>query len=110
MDLTRGAIVTVAVPGDYGKPRPALVVQADLFNATHSSVTLLPLTSTVVDAPLFRITIDPNRRNGLTRVSQIMVDKVISVPREKVGAAVGQLDDEVMIRVGRALAVWLGIA
>jgi len=110
MDVRRGEVVTVALPGDYGKPRPALVVQADLFNATHSSVTLLPLTSTVVDAPLFRMTIDPNRENGLTRVSQIMVDKVITVPRDKVGASIGRLEDDAMLRVGRALAVWLGIA
>jgi mRNA interferase MazF len=110
MDVRRGDVVTVALPGDYGKPRPALVVQADLFNATHSSVTLLPLTSTVVDAPLFRMTIDPNRENGLTRVSQIMVDKIITVPRDKVGASIGRLEDDAMLRVGRALAVWLGIA
>jgi mRNA interferase MazF len=110
MDVRRGDVVTVALPGDYGKPRPALVVQADLFNATHSSVTLLPLTSTVVDAPLFRMTIDPNRDNGLTRVSQIMVDKIITVSRDKVGASIGRLEDDAMLRVGRALAVWLGIA
>lgn len=110
MDVRRGDVVTVALPGDYGKPRPALVVQADLFNATHSSVTVLPLTSTVVDAPLFRMTIDPNRDNGLTRVSQIMVDKVITVPRDRLGASIGRLEDDAMLRVGRALAVWLGIA
>lgn len=110
MDLKRGDVVTVALPGAYGKPRPALVVQSDLFNTTHSSVTVVPLTSTVVDAPLFRITIDPNRRNGLTRVSQIMIDKMVTLPREKLGATMGRLDDEVMLRVGRALAVWIGIA
>jgi len=110
MDVRRGDVLTVALPGNYGKPGPALVVQADLFNATHSSVTLLPLTSTVVDAPLFRMTIDPNRDNGLTRVSQIMVDKIITVPRDKVGAPIGRLEDDAMLRVGRALAVWLGIA
>lgn len=110
MDVKRGDVVIVAVPGDYGKPRPALVVQADLFNETHSSVTILPLTSTVVDAPLFRMTIDPSRRNGLSRVSQIMVDKVLTVPREKIGAAIGRMDDDVMLRVGRALAVWVGVA
>ena len=110
MDLKRGDVVTVAVAGDYGNSRPALVVQADLFNATHSSVTLLPLTSTLVDAPLFRMTIDPSRRNGLTHVSQIMVDKIVSVPREKVGAAIGRLEDDVMLRIGRAMAVWLAIA
>lgn len=110
MDVRRGDVVAVALPGDYGKPRPAVVVQADLFNTTHSSVTLLPLTSTVVDAPLFRMTIDPNRDNGLTRVSQIMIDKIITIPRDKVGVSIGRLEDDAMLRVGRALAVWLGIA
>jgi mRNA interferase MazF len=110
MDLKRGDIVTVAIPGDYGKPRPALVVQADLFNPTHGSVTLLPLTSTLVDAPLFRMTIDPSRGNGLSRVSQIMIDKIVSVPRDKIRPAIGRLEDEPMLRVGRALAVWTGIA
>lgn len=108
--MKRGDVVTVAVQGDYGKPRPALVAQADLFNDTHASVTVLPLTSSIVDAPLFRLTIDPSRRNGLTRVSQIMVDKPISVPREKIGKVIGKLGEDAMIRVNRALAVWLGIA
>jgi len=107
--MKRGEVVTVAVPGDYGKPRPAVIVQADLFNATHPSVTVLPLTSTIVDAPLFRITVDPGKENGLTRVSQIMVDKVLTLPRQKVGKTIGRLNGDTMIRAGRALAVWVGV-
>jgi mRNA interferase MazF len=109
LDVKRSDVVTVAIQGDYGKPRPAVVVQSDLFNETHPSVTLLPLTSTIVDAPLIRLTIDPGRENGLTRVSQVMVDKAITLPRDKVGKAIGRLDEEVMIRVTRALAMWLSI-
>ncbi len=107
--MKRGDVVTVAVQGDYGKPRPAVVVQSDLFNEAHPSVSLLPLTSTIVDAPLIRLTIDPGRENGLSRVSQVMVDKVLTLPREKIGATIGRLDDDVMIRVTRALAMWLSV-
>ena len=70
----------------------------------------MPLTSTIVDAPLFRITIDPSRQNGLNRVSQIMVDKALTLPREKIGKRVGHLSNTLMIRVGRALSVWLGMS
>ncbi len=108
--MKRGDIVTIAAPGDYGKPRPALVIQTDVFNDIHSSITVVPLTSTIVDAPLFRITIDPSRQNGLNRVSQIMVDKVLTLPREKIGKRVGHLSKALMIRVGRALSVWLGMS
>lgn len=108
--MKRGDVVTVAVQGDCGKPRPAVVAQADLFNVTHASITILPVTSSIVDAPLFRLTVDPTRQNGLTRVSQVMVDKVITVPREKIGKVIGNLGDDTMIRVSRAMAVWLGIA
>jgi mRNA interferase MazF len=109
LDVKRGDVVTSAIQGDYGKPRPAVVVQSDLFNETHPSVTLLPLTSTIVDAPLVRLTIDPGRENGLTRVSRVMVDKAITLPGDKAGKAIGRLDEEVMIRVTRALAMWLSI-
>lgn len=108
--MKRGDVVTVAVTGDYGKPRPAVIVQADLFNQAHASITVLPLTSTLVDAPLFRITVDPSRHNGLSRVSQIMVDKPLTLPREKIGSRIGHLGDDLMLRVGRAMSVWLGLA
>jgi mRNA interferase MazF len=110
LDLKRGDIVMLVAPGDYGKPRPALIVQADVFNDIHSSIAVVPLTSTIIDAPLFRITLDPSRQNGLNRVSQIMVDKVLTLPRDKVGKRVGHLGNTLMIRVGRALSVWLGMS
>jgi mRNA interferase MazF len=108
--LKRGDIVTIAAPGDYGKPRPALIIQGDVFNDIHASITVVPLTSTIIDAPLFRLTLDPSRQNGLKRVSQIMVDKVLTLPREKIGKRLGRLSNTLMIRVGRALSVWLGMS
>ncbi len=96
--------------GDYGKPRPALVVQSDLFNDTHASITVAPVTSTIVDTPLFRVTVEPSRRNGLRLVSQIMIDKVTTVRRQRLGQTIGRLEEDVMLRVSRALALWFGIA
>ncbi len=108
--MTRGDLVVVALQGDYGKPRPALVVQSDLFNDTHASITVVPVTSTIVDTPLFRVTVEPSRRNGLRVVSQIMVDKVTTVRRQRLGRTIGRLEEDVMLRVSRALALWFGIA
>jgi len=108
--VKRGDLVVVAVQGDYGKPRPALVVQSDLFNDTHASVAVIPVTSTIVDTPLFRVTVEPSQRNGLRLVSQIMVDKVTTVRRERLDQTIGHLEDDVMLRVSRALALWFGIA
>ena len=107
--MKRGDVITATVKGDYGKPRPAVVVQSELFNDTHPSITIVPLTSTIVDAPLIRLTVDPGRENGLTRVSQVMVDKLLTLPREKIGKIIGRLDDDLMTRISRALALWLGI-
>ena len=107
--MHRGDIVTVAAPGDYGKPRPALVIQSDLFDELPS-VTLCLVTSTLRDAPIFRITIDPSSANGLERVSQIQIDKILTVARERVGAVIGRLDDATMLKVNRSLAVFVGIA
>ena len=107
--MRRGDLVAVALQGDLGKPRPALVIQSDLFNA-HPSVVILPVTSELRDAPLFRIAVNPGDLNGLTKSSQVMVDKPQSVAREKVGAVFGRLDDETMLAVNRALAVFLGFA
>ena len=108
--MKRGDIVTIAAPGDYGKLRPALIVQADVFNDIHASIAVAPLTNTIIDAPLFRITLDPCRQNGLSRVSQIMVDKILTLPREKIGKRVGHVGNTLMVRVGRALSVWLGMS
>ncbi len=108
--MKRGDLVVVAMQGDFGKPRPALVMQADLFNAEHPSVTVAPVTSTIVDAPLFRVAVEPSKRNGLHAMSQVMVDKITTVRRERVGATIGRLEDEAMVRVNRAVVLWLGIA
>jgi len=107
--VRRGDLVTVALQGDLGKPRPALVIQSDLFDA-HPSVTILPVTSELRDLPLFRIPIAPSTGNGLTKPSQIMVDKPQSVAREKIGRTFGRLSDETMVSVNRALAVFIGLA
>ena len=107
--MKRGDLVTVALQGDLGKPRPALIIQSDLFD-THPSVTILPVTSELRVAPLFRISVNPSELNALTKPSQVMVDKPQSVAREKVGAVIGRLDDETMLAVNRALAVFLGFA
>ena len=108
--MRRGDLVTITLPGDFGKPRPALVVQSDLFNADHATVSVLPITSAIIGAPVFRITLKPSAANGLRKVSEIMVDKIVSMKREKIGEAFGRLDDETMLRVNRALTVWLGVA
>ena len=107
--MRRGDLVTVALQGDLGKPRPALVIQSDLFDA-HPSVAILPVTGELRNAPLFRIPVKPTEQNGLTKPSQVMVDKPQSVARKKVGAVFGRLDDEAMLAVNRALAVFLGFA
>jgi mRNA interferase MazF len=107
--MRRGDLVTVAAPGDYGKPRPALVVQSDLFDEVPS-VTLCLVTSALRETPLFRITVDPSPDNGLQRISQIQVDKITTVARERVGGVIGRLDDAAMLKVNRSLAVFIGIA
>lgn len=105
----RGDFVTIAMQGDFGKPRPALVMQADQFNE-HATVTVLPVTSTLVAAPLLRITVHPSVENGLQKPSQVMVDKAMTVKRGKVGQAFGRIDADAMVEVERCLAVFLGIA
>jgi len=107
--MRRGDLVTVALPGSYGKPRPALVVQSDLFGE-HPSVTILPVTSELRDAPLFRVGVAPDDVNNLRLPSQVMVDKAQSIPREKCGEPFGRLESETLVRVSRSLALFLGIA
>lgn len=105
--MKRGDLVTVALQGDLGKPRPALIIQSDLFNE-HPSVTILPVTSELRNAPLFRIQVEPNETNGLQKISQIMIDKPQSVAREKIGNVFGHIDDKTMSTINRALAMFLG--
>ena len=107
--MNRGAVVIVALRGDYGKPRPALVVQADVFSALPS-VTILPITSDLRDAPLYRVEMEHSTNVGLEKPSQIMVDKPQTIPREKVSQVVGHLDDNTMVAVNRAMALFLGFA
>lgn len=107
--MRRGDLVTIALQGDLGKPRPALVIQSDLFDA-HPSVTILPVTGELRDTPLFRITVKPSEINGLLKPSQVMIDKPQSVSRDKVGQVIGRLDDEAMVAVNRALAIFIGVA
>ena len=107
--MRRGDFVTIALPGDFGKPRPALVIQSDHFDQT-GTVTVLPISGTLVDAPLMRHTVRPTPENGLRKPSQIMVDKIVSVKRDKLGPPFGVADGETMILVTRALAVFLGLA
>ncbi len=104
--MRRGDLVTVSLPGDYGKPRPALVIQSDLFEA-HPSVTVLPITSHLVDAPLLRIDIGPG--SGLALPSQIQIDKPQTPRRERLGAVIGRADAATLRTVDRALAVFLGL-
>lgn len=107
--LKRGDIVTVALQGDYGKPRPALIIQADLA-PEHPSIVVLPIISTLLDAPLWRVALEPAVENGLRERSQIMLDKPTTVPQRRVGPAIGKLNDAVLGQIGRTLAVWLGLA
>jgi mRNA interferase MazF len=109
MGMKRGDLVTIALQGSYGKPRPALVIQSDLFDE-HPSVTILPVTSELRKTPLFRVTIEPDAENGLQKPSQVMVDKAQTIPREKIGSTFGRLRDENMLAVNRALAVFMGFA
>jgi len=101
--------VSVAIQGDFGKPRPALVIQSDQYDG-HATVTVLPVTSTLVAAPLFRITLQPSPENGLHKRSQVMSDKAMTVKRDKVGPIFGRIDADSMVEVERCLAVFLGIA
>ena len=107
--MRRGDFVTIAMQGDFGKPKPALVIQSEQFNE-HPTVTVLPVTSTLVAAPLLRITIKPNAGNGLQKPSQVMLDKAMTVMRDKVGPAFGHIDVNSMQEIERCLAVFLGIA
>jgi mRNA interferase MazF len=108
MEAQRGDLVTVVLPGAYGKPRPALVVQSDAF-MDLASVTVLPLSSDLRPAPLVRVTVEPNLENGLERTSQIAIDKMVTVPRAKIGRRIGRANAVVIQQVGNALARFLGI-
>jgi mRNA interferase MazF len=108
--LRRGEVWTVSGGGGYaGKPRPAVIVQDDLFEET-ASVTICGFTSDPTEAPLFRIPVVPSEGNGLRTPSSLMVDKVTTVPKSKVGERLGRLSDEDVVRLNRAIMVFLGLA
>tara|TARA_B100002019_G_scaffold196767_1_gene170413 strand:- start:221 stop:547 length:327 start_codon:yes stop_codon:yes gene_type:complete len=107
--VKRGELVTIALQGDLGKPRPALIIQANEFSETVS-VTILPVTSHLVDAPLLRVPLSPDQESGLTKESQVMIDKIITVKRAKIGQRIGRVSAEKLLQVERSLALFLGIA
>jgi len=107
--VRRGEIWTVAGGRDYaGKPRPVVIVQDDSFDATDS-ITICAFTTDDTEAPLFRLAVEPNERNGLRATCRLMVDKITTVPKSKVGTCIGRLDDEDIVRLNRAIHVFLGL-
>jgi mRNA interferase MazF len=107
--VKRGDLVLIALSGDYGKPRPALVIQSSLFS-DHPSVTICLLTSYLNETPLFRFQVDPGAENGLAVPSQVQIDKLMTVPRGKIGQVIGRLTRKQMYEVAKLLALWIGIA
>lgn len=106
--MKRGDLVSVALQGDLGKPRPAVVIQADVFSDLLSTV-ILPVTSTIIEAPILRYTLNPSPSNGLRTISQVMIDKPSTISRTKIGTPFGVLEDTEIIDITRRLAVVLGI-
>jgi mRNA interferase MazF len=107
--MKRGDLVTVVLPGAYGKPRPAVIVQSDAFEKMES-ITFLPLTGEILPKQVFRVTVSPTAANGLQAPSQVMADKCSTLPLTKVGAVFGRLEDDDMSAVHRALALYLSFA
>jgi mRNA interferase MazF len=108
--MRRGDIWTVAGGKDYaGQPRPVVIVQDDSFDAT-ASITICAFTTDETEAPLFRLPVEPNDRNGLLATSRLMVDKITTVPKSKIGAQIGRLDDEDMLQLNQEILVFLGLA
>ncbi len=108
--MKRGEVWTVSGGQDYaGKPRPVVVIQDDGFDATDS-ITICPLTTAVLDLRLARPTVSPTDLNGLRRASKLMVDKITTVPKTKLGRCIGRLDDDAVGHLNRALIVFLGLA
>ena len=108
--MKRGEVWTTAGGKDYaGKPRLAVIVQDDSFDGTDS-ITVCAFTTDETEAPLFRLAVEPNERNGLRATCRLMVDKITTVPKAKVGARIGRLDDEDILRLNQAMLVFLGLA
>lgn len=108
MEVKRGDIVLCVIAGDSGKPRPALVMQSDLFNAAHPSVTLLPITSHLIATPLFRIPLKASKANGLKQPSQVMVDKITAVRRDRIRERIGKVSPAMLTKIEESLLRFLG--
>jgi mRNA interferase MazF len=108
--MRRGDLVTVALQGDYGKPRPAIVIQSNAFIDRHPSLLVCPLTSTLTDTPLFRVAVQPTSETGLQTISYIMVDRIATTRPDRVGPVIGRIDDATIATVDQALASIIGIA
>lgn len=107
--MQRGDIVVCVASGDYGKPRPAVIVQSDLFNATHDSITVCPITTHILEAPLFRLLLSPSKQNGLQATSQIMVDKITTIKHDKIRKKIGTLTAEQNNQLNDAILLWLDL-
>jgi len=107
--VKRGDIVVCALAGDYGKPRPAVVVQSDLFNPTHASIVVCPITSHCIDTPLFRLPLSAGSKTGLGKASQIMVDKLTAIKSDRIKEHIGGLTSKQRLELDKALKLWLGL-
>lgn len=107
--MRRGDLVTVALQGDYGKPRPAVVIQSNAFIDEHPSLLVCPLTNTRTDTPLFRVAVQPTSETGLQTISYITVDRIATTRPDRVGSVIGHIGAETMDTVDRALAAILGL-
>jgi len=109
--VRRGDVVTVAAPGDFGKPRPAVIVQGDALNQAEPSSTIVALiTSALRDAPLLRLTVEPSADNGLRASSQVQTNRILSVRNERVGEVIGRLSENQLVELNRLLALAIGLA
>jgi mRNA interferase MazF len=109
--MRRGEIVTVAAPGDFGKPRPAVIIQSDALHLAGSDSTILALmTSQLRDAPLLRLTVEPEATNGLDRTSQIQTNRLVTVRANRIGDTIGRLTDPQVVELNRLLALAIGLA
>lgn len=108
--MRRGDVVAVAISGDYGKPRPAVIIQTDAFPDDYPSIVICQMTSRLIDAADFRVTVEPTPENGLQTRSQIMADKPVTVRRSRIGQQIGRLANQEMARLNAALAFVMGLA